>query len=231
MTTARDARALSCCTHVGIALALLVTTARDAAADGERTPMVGIAIVGADVTRSPQHDLGLGGLALDLAWWHGRLGLAAEASSRWSIDAGAARATVLGASVRLRVLESMMPSLLDPSDVELGIELQGIVERTWWNDAVSDTDPVAYGVGLALRVRGVGDLDGSNRLAESRFFLRVMASRWNGVDAAATRMTRPEDATERALTVLVGIGASWGGGSPSYVQRFRLRPLERTLLW
>ena len=224
MTTARTSAGLAFC-------ALLVTGAREVAADGETTPMFGVAAVGADVSRTGEHDLGLAGVALDVAWWHGRVGIGAEGSARWSIDGEPARATVLGGSARIRVFERKLPSLLDPRDVELALELQAIVERTWWNVAMTELDPTSYGLGLAVRVRGGGDLDGSTRLAESRFFLRVMASRWNELDAVARSTTQPASPMDRSLTVLVGIGASFGAGTRGYVQRFRLRPFEPTLLW
>ncbi|MDB4956672.1 MAG: hypothetical protein JWO36_4241 [Myxococcales bacterium] len=231
MTTGGDARVASRSTHAGIALGvLLLTSASYADADGEATPIVGLAVVGGDSARTPEHDAALVGVAFDLAWWHGRFGLAAEASERWSLDPDGGRGTVLGVSARFRVLERLMPSLLDPRDVELGLELQAIVERTWWNVSVLETDPTSSGVGLAIRIRGGADPDGSTRLAESRFFVRVMTSRWTSVDAVA-RTTMPAGATDRAVTVLVGIGASFGGGTAVYADRFRLQPFEPSLLW
>ena len=70
-----------------------------------------------------------------------------------------------------------------------------IVERWMWND---DQDNVTkYGVGLALRLRGGGDYDMSNLLAESRVFVArdVDAGGW------AERGDRPHDgATVRRAT-------------------------------
>jgi hypothetical protein len=209
--------------------ALLVIGARDAAADGETTPMLGAAVIAAD-TSTPEQEVVLAGVALDAAWWYGRLGLAAEGSARWSVDGDRSRELVAGASARLRVLEGLSPSLMDPRDVEVGCELQAIVERAWWNTPVT-TDPVAYGGGIAIRIRGHGggDPDMSTLLAESRFFLRVMASR-TAVDTTTARTTMPTTTSERALTVVLGVGASWGGGTPSYASRFRLHPFGHTLI-
>jgi hypothetical protein len=222
MTTRRSARVVTLC-------ALLLTGARHASADGERSPFFGLAVVGAETARTPDHAEDLAGVGLDLAWWHGRFGLAAEGTALWSIDPDGARALVLGGSARLRVLERMVPSLIDPRDVELGLELQAIVERAWWNVAVSE-DPTAYGVGIALRARGGGDPDGSLLVAESRFFLRVMSAKWSAIDAVARTMTTPAS-SDRALTVMFGIGASFGAASPAYMDRFRMHPFEKSLLW
>jgi hypothetical protein len=208
-------------------LAVLGIWARDAAADGERTPMLGLAVVGGGSARTPDHINELVGLALDLAWWHGPLGIAVEGSSRWSLDADA-HALVLGGSVRLRVVDGMAPALLDTRQVEVALELQAIVERAWWNTSVA-TDPLSEGGGLAIRVRGATEPEGTLGLAESRYFLRVMTSQMSEVDAVA-RMTMPAPATPRALTVLIGIGASFGGGTKSYMDRFRSHPYDPPLL-
>jgi len=216
--------------RASLAVAVVIGVASSAAADGEVTPMLGVAVVGADTARTPSQDEPLAGVALDLAFWHGRFGLGGEASERWSLETDGTHATVVGASARVRVYECLMPSLLDPRDVELGVELQAIVERGWWSGAMSDVDPTAYGLGVAIRMRGGGDADNSILLAESRLFLRVMSARWAGVDAVA-RTTEPTGPSERALTVLVGIGASFGAGTPGYVHKFRLRPFQPTLLW
>ncbi len=193
--------------------------------------MFGLALVAGDSARTPEHDSPLGGLALDLAWWHGRFGLAAEGSALWSADSDGARALVLGVSARVRVLERMMPALMDPRDVELAVEVQAIVEREWWNVSMVETDPMAEGLGLALRVRGAGEPDGTRLLAESRFFLRVMTSRWSELDAVARAMPAAPVTSDRAFTVLVGIGASFGAGSPGYMDRFRPHPFGSLLRW
>lgn len=215
--------------RASLALAVVLGSSTIAAADGERTPMLGVAVVGGDTNLAPAQDEPLAGVGFDIAWWYGRFGLGGEASERWSLQSDGVRATVLGASARLRVYETLTPSLLDPRDCELAFELQAIVERAWWHGA-AEVDPTAYGVGVALRLRGGGDADGSTLLAESRFFLRVMTSRWAGIDSVA-RSTGPTGMTERAYTVLLGIGASFGSGAPSYVRQFRLHPFRSTMLW
>ena len=205
---------------------MLVISNRNAAADGERTPMFGVAIVGAESSH-PSRVSDVVGIALDLAWWLGPLGIAAEGSSRWSLD-GDARAFVLGGSVRLRLLDRMAPALVDTRQVEVALELQAIVERTWWNTNL-DIDPLSEGGGLALRVRGAVEPEGTLGLAESRYFVRVMTSQVSELDVAA-RTTTPTAPTQRALTVLVGIGASFGGGTVSYMHRFRLHPFGSSML-
>ena len=211
-------------------LALAVVLASSTAfADGERTPLLGVTVVGGDASLGPAQDQPLAGVGMDLAVWHGRFGLGGEASERWALDANGARATIVGASARLRIYDCLTPSLLDPRDVELGVELQAIVERAWWS-APTQLDPTAYGVGIAVRLRGGGDADNSLELAESRLFLRVMTSKWGTLDGIA-RTTDPVAPAGRAYTVLLGIGASFGAGSPSYVHQFRLHPFQPTMLW
>ena len=213
-------------------LALLVIGSRDAAADGEGTPMFGLAVVGGEAARTHDHVNGLAGVAFDLAWWHGRFGLAVEGSARWRVD-GEGRALVLGGCARFRILDSMFPALMDTRQVEVGLELQAIAEREWWNVSNVMVDPMSHGGGIALRVRGASEPEGTSTLAESRFFLRVMSSRWTDGDAAARTMmpSSPSSSSSRALSVLVGIGASFGGGTKSYMSRFRSRPFGPTLLW
>ena len=207
---------------------ILLGGARLAAADGETSPMFGVAVVGGDEAQSPQQDAPLAGLALDIAWWHGRVGIAGEGSARWDVEHESARALVAGASLRVLLLDRLTPSPIEPSDVETALELQAIVERTWWN-VPSQVDPTSFGVGLALRLRGSDELGESNVLAESRFFVRVLASRWAQSDVIA-RSTTPAAVPARALTVLLGIGASFGAGRPDYARRFRLHPFDPALL-
>jgi hypothetical protein len=215
-------------TRVALGLGL-VLGARPAAADGERSPMIGVAVVGSETALSQDQHADFAGGAVDLAWWYGRVGLAAEGTARWSIDASdPARALTAGASVRVLAFQTLVPALLEPREVELGVELQGIVERTWWTDTASQADPLGYGLGLALRLRGTGDKEATVLIAESRFFLRVMSSRWSEVDVARTTSTGA--GADRALTFMVGIGASFGIGSTAYVDRFRLHPFGPTLL-
>ena len=206
-------------TRAGFVFVALVAASGIAAADGERTPLYGFAVIGGEASRTPVERDAQAGFGLDVAWWHGRFGLAAESSLRWSVTADAARTVVLGASARLRVLDGLVPSLFDPRDVEVGLELQAIVERVW-RSVDAPIDPYGYGLGLALRVRGSGDPDSASLFAESRFTLRVMASRWDELDAIA-RTAMPSAMPDRALTVLLGIGAAWGRGDGAYMQRFR----------
>jgi hypothetical protein len=208
---------------------LVLFGSRIAAADGEATPLFGIAVVGGDSERVPDRDSPLGGVALDIAWWHGRFGLAGEGSALWSAEDDHAHAFVAGASARVRVLERTVPALMEARDVELGVELHAIVERTWWSDALSQADPVGYGLGIALRFRGNGDPDLSSLLSESRFFVRVMSSRWAEPTALA-RTTMPVATSERSLTLLLGVGAAWGAGTPRYMSRFRLQPFREVPL-
>jgi hypothetical protein len=56
-----------------------------------------------------------------------------------------------------------------------------------------------------------------------------MASRWNAATAVA-RTNMPVSSSERELTVVFGVGASWGAGTPSYVSQFRPHPFGHTLL-
>lgn len=189
-----------------------------AAADGERSPMVG----GAAVAAVANEDA-LAGAQLEVTSWHWRLGLAAEGSMLWSTDEHARHAAVLGVSARVLVFDGLVQSWIEPRDVELGIELHAIVERAWWIETDPNTAPVRYGVGVALRVRGGGEYDVSNLLAESRLFVRIM--KWPPAgDTAIARAVSPPMATSHGvedLLFMVGIGASFGTGEPDYVQRFR----------
>lgn len=199
--------------------ALVVLVPASALADGERTPMLGAAVVAA---HAPEQDAELLGVALEAAWWLGRVGVAAEGSMRWALDEGP-RVAVLGASARVRVIETLLPALLDARDVELGIELHGIVEHAWWDGE----DATGYGLGLAARVRGGEDDDSSTLLAESRLFVRMVSSRWDELQSVARTTTPPLESREpRVLTVLIGLGASFGRGDPGYVTRFHAQPFD-----
>lgn len=200
-------------------LVVLLLMTGVAGADGEQTPQFGGGVIG---TRDAEAEIV--GANLELAVWWGRFGLAVEGSRQWSIDPEDPRVTTLGASARVLLFRQLMPSLLEPRDVELGIELQGIVERSWWENV--DREPVAYGAGLAVRLRGGSD-DFSNLIAESRLFVRVMAARRTQAETIARdTMADPED---RGLSVVIGLGALFGGGEPKYVERFRPRPLDTQL--
>ena len=208
--------------RAGLALgALVLAAATDAAADGELGPMFGGAVVGG---HGPEPGADLVGASLEAAWWRGRLGLAPEGTVLWNLGGDGARATTVGISARLRVHEQMLPSLLEPRDVELGLELHAIAERTWWDGAGRQDSPTGYGLGVAVRLRGGSD-DFSTVLTESRLFVRAMSAPRAAGDAAARAMAPAEDRA-RELTILIGIGAAFGTGEPRYLDRFRLHPLE-----
>jgi hypothetical protein len=143
----------------------------------------------------------------------------------WNLGGEGARATTLGVSARLRVHEQMLPSLLEPRDVELGLELHAIVERTWWSGDGRQDSPTSYGLGVAVRLRGGSD-DFSTVLTESRLFVRALSAPRDADDATRAMMPAPAGEPARELTILVGIGAAFGAGEPRYLDRFRLRPLE-----
>jgi len=202
-----------------VAVALMMAMTGGAAAEGERTPMFGGAFTYSDV---PDHRAALVGGEVDLAWWSGRLGLAVEAAARHAIDDSARNLAVAG-SARVLVADWLWSSLLEPRDVEMGVELQLIAERTWWS---RDDSANAYGLGAAIRMRGGSDWEFSSLLAESRLFVRVMRSRGEPSSVAA----RAADATVEqpgrgTVTVMVGLGAAFGAGDPRYLDRFRLRTL------
>jgi hypothetical protein len=196
-------------------------------AEGEHTPLFGASVIGTHTPDQPE----LAGVQLEVAFWRGRIGAAIEGSQQWGIvvDRDQKTAvTAIGASVRLLMYRAMVPSLLDSrDDVELGIELHGIVERAWWQEANHDPAPIRYGAGLTIRLRGGSDDLYSNLIAESRLFLRVMAARYDRSEIAARDMTMfPGGEREREIGVVIGLGAAWGGGQRPYVDRFRPRPLD-----
>ena len=199
------------------ALLAIVCAAPIAAAEGELGPMFGGGVV---ATHASERDIA--GLTCELVLWHGPIGIAAEGSRQWCVDGGQPAVASLGASVRLLAFHHVVPSLLDSREVvDLGIELQGIVERSWWDDAAPDRDPVSYGLGIAVRLRGANDDDRTNLLAESRLFVRVLRSRSSEMMVAA-RDTTP-DATSEGVAVVIGLGALFGGGQSAYVERLRRR--------
>jgi hypothetical protein len=207
-----------------------------AAADGETTPMIGGSVVmGTTVEDSSR----VAGVELEAAWWWGPIGIAVEASGRAaSADDGGgndSRTMAVGGSVRLRLLQMLVPSLLEPSDVELAVEVQGILERTWWDRALTNDEPTRQGIGIALRLRGASDDVTPRLITESRFFVRVFAWRPASDELAAARTTTMPPADQpRDFMVLVGVGAAFGGGEPRYLEQFRrhsfggpmLRPLS-----
>ena len=199
---------------VGLLAVLLSSTV--AHADGEYGPMFGAAVV---ATNAP-HDTDVGGVQVDVALWRGRLGLALEGSHQADLDGAGLSVTKLGASLRLLLLRRMTPALLTPNeDVEAGIELHAlIVEHAWWWDDTRERAPLSYGTGLALRLRGGTDF--ANILAESRVFLRVLATPATREDTSLTRMVVP-GGSDRDISVMVGLGAVFGGGEPRYARRFK----------
>lgn len=206
-------------TRIAVALGVM-TMSGAAAAEGERTPMFGGALT---YTDAPDREAELLGGELELAWWFGRFGLAVEASARREVAEDSVRNLAVAGSARVLVADWLWPSLFEPRDVEAGIELHAIAERTWWSrDDRSD----AFGFGVAIRMRGGSDWEFSQLLAESRLFVRVMKSRDELpaviVGASGTMIEQPE---QHGLTVMVGLGAAFGAGKSGYLERFRLRAL------
>jgi hypothetical protein len=203
--------------NLSACLALMAVTSV-AEAEGELGPMLGGAVV------ASHSDAEVAGGNAELVFWVGPIGIAAEASRQWTVDdrEGPQVGAVAG-SLRLLAFSHVMPSLLDHRDlVELGIELHGVVERAWWwNVAPGEHEPVSYGGGFALRLRGASDDDRSNLLAESRLFVRVMRERESEMSYAA-RDTSPSVARD-GVTVMVGLGAAFGGGRSAYVEKLRRR--------
>src|SRR4051794_36004807 len=115
---------------LGAWLLLLLLPAHVAVADGEHSPMFGGSVVGGAAREDA-----LAGGELEAAWWHWRVGMSAEGSMMWTAEDAARRVTALSLSARLLVFDTLVESLLEPRDVELGIELQAIVERSWWTHA------------------------------------------------------------------------------------------------
>jgi hypothetical protein len=195
-------------------------------ADGETSPMLGGSLLAGASTQPSES---MAGVALETAvWWHW-VGAAIEASARAPVEQDAARSIVVGGSARLRVVQMLVPSLFEPSDVELAVELQGIVERTVWDGALSEHEPYRRGIGIALRFRGSTEDYAPRLIAESRFFLRVMS--WQQPDAGmlARTTTMPTPTTSEVMVVL-GVGAAFGGGDPTYLRQFRRRDFESALL-
>src|SRR5262249_43128797 len=160
-------------------------------------------------------------------WWWGRIGVAAEGAQRADVADVSVRTSMLGASLRVLVADQLMPSLLEPRDVDLGLELHGVVERAWSSRVNTGDDPaVRHGLGLAARLRGGGD-DDSALLAESRLFVRVL---WSGSHesqvVARTEAPVSDRVSDREVLVIVGLGAAWGVGERQYAGKFRTHPTE-----
>lgn len=151
-------------------------------------------------------------------WWH-RLGIAVECSRRWDVVSGEPSSTTVTGGLRVLLADQLLGSAIEPRDVELGLELHGVVEHAWFDD---DRRATAYGGGLALRLRGGGDAFDSSLLAESRLFLRVMAA--PARDPGIARTVDPTMPDRRsAMSVVVGLGAVWGSGERRYADKFRSR--------
>lgn len=192
-------------------------------ADGERTPMIG----GSLLTARDGNRAELVGVAVEATWWWGRIGVAAEGAQRADVADVSVRTGVLGASLRVLVADQLMPSLLEPRDVDLGLELHGVVERAWSSRVNTGDDPaIRYGLGLAARLRGGGD-DDSALLAESRLFVRVL---WSGSHESQVVARRDAPVSDREVLVIVGLGAAWGVGERQYADRFKAHPTE-TVDW
>ena len=201
-----------------VALLALVLAPTVAAAEGEYGPMFGGSIIATHATETD-----VAGVGAELAFWYGHIGVAAEASRQWTVDeVEGPQTTAVAGSLRVLLFHHIVPSLIDSHElVDLGVELQGIAERTWWTDAPTAHEPVRYGFGVAVRLRGVNDDDRSTLLAESRVFIRFMKARESDADFAA-RETMPSPFTE-GTSVIVGLGALFGGGQQAYVQQLKRR--------
>jgi len=199
---------------------VLLVTSHAASADGERSPMVGGSIV---ATRDVDAG-GFAGAGIEVAQWWGHIGLGIEGTRQWALDSMGPRVTTLAGTARVLLFTGMVPSLLEPSDCELGIELQGIVQRAWWANVAPAPSEIEYGGGIALRLRGGSD-DAFTPLliAESRVFVRVLRERSQPMDVIAKGDATIGGARDDGTIVLIGLGALFGGGDPKYVQRFKSR--------
>lgn len=177
---------------------------------------------GGSIVATHGDETDVAGVGAEVVLWYSRIGIAAEATRQWSVDAAEGpQVGAISGSLRLLAFDHVVPSLLDSREVvDLGIELHGIVERAWWDDLTKHRD--SYGAGLALRLRGASDDDRSNLLAESRLFVRVMKLRSDDAMDLAARDTSPSSMSS-GVAVIIGLGALFGGGQPAYVDRLRRR--------
>ncbi len=198
-----------------VVVVVLLAGSGNAIAEGERSPMIGGGVVAARAA----DDAELVGVGLEATWWVQRVGIAVEGSRRWDIGNSEPLATTFGAGLRLLLVDRLFESIIEPRDVELGLELHGVIERSWWEHADATT---AYGGGIALRLRGGGDGFDSRLLAETRVFVRVMSDRSGEVIAA--RSTTPQPMSEGPrMTVVIGLAAVWGSGERRYADKFKPR--------
>jgi hypothetical protein len=196
-----------------IAAALALAPAH-AAAEGETTPMIGGAVIGGS-----DNAIGLVGAELETSWWFWRLGLSGRGSLLWTTDHSGQHVGVVGVSARLLVFDTLVQSIVEPRDIELGVELHAIIERAWWSEQSAAT---RYGFGVAVRLRGDSEYDLS-LLAESRMFLRVMAAGREEDMWIARTASPPRDRDGSDVMIIVGVGAAFGRGDAQYLERFRLR--------
>jgi hypothetical protein len=202
-------------------VAVLISMTGAAAAEGERTPMFGGALT---YTDAPDRKVELVGAELELAWWSGRIGLAVDAAARRAIGDDSVRSLAVAGSARVLVADWLWPSLLEPRDVEMGIELHAIAERTWWS---RDDSVDSFGFGAAIRMRGGSDWMFSSLVAESRVFVRVMKARDDASGVIARTAGPVTGEPDRGgTTVLIGLGAAFGVGKARYLERFRMKDLD-----
>ena len=204
---------------VAAALLAVVLVPSAARANGESGPMFGGSIV---ATHGEEGEKDVAGVGAELALWWSRIGIAAEAAHQWAFDGvdGPEVSSVAG-SLRVLAFHHVLPSILDGRErVDLGIELHGIAERAWWDDGSKHRD--SYGFGIAIRLRGTGDDDRSNLLAESRFFVRILETRSEDAMRITARGISPSSLTS-GVGIIIGLGASFGGGQPAYVEQLRRR--------
>ncbi len=163
-------------------------------------------------------DVGLVGVGLEATYWWHRVGLSVEGSRRWDVESGEPQSATFAGGLRVLLADRLLGSIIEPRDLELGLELQGIVEKEWFDGGGNH---VAFGGGVALRLRGGGDAFDSSLLAETRLFVRVMAPRDR--DRAIARSIDQPMAEHEPMTVVVGLGAVWGSGERRYADKFRSR--------
>lgn len=198
-------------TVISIAAAVLLMSGT-AAAEGERSPMIGGGVLAARTDAQGQV-----GVGLEATYWFHRVGIAVEGSRRWEVESGDPASATLTGGIRFLIADQLLGSIIEPRDLELGLEIHGVVEKSWFDVG---GDAVAYGGGAALRLRGGGDAFDSTLLAETRLFVRVMAPRERNLSERVVG----EVMTERTpLSIIVGLGAVWGSGERRYADKFRSR--------